>query len=117
VFRLLAQHWTTTTYTDEPRYDLNTRNIPQTFWNTIYVSVLRDLKEARTVLEADNSITNAALKQNQLAMIEIMEVYAWQVLVNTFGDIPYTEALDYAKPYIMICSLGWMLPSSHLILL
>jgi hypothetical protein len=98
VFRLLAQHWTTTTYTDEPRYDLNTRNIPQTFWNTIYVSVLRDLKEARTVLEADNSITNAALKQNQLAMIEIMEVYAWQVLVNTFGDIPYTEALDYAKP-------------------
>jgi hypothetical protein len=98
VFRLLAQHWTTTTYTDEPRYDLNTRNIPQTFWNTLYISVLRDLKEAKTVLQADNSIVNAALKQNQLALIEITEVYAWQVLVNTYGDIPYTEALDYTKP-------------------
>ncbi|MDO1450371.1 SusD/RagB family nutrient-binding outer membrane lipoprotein [Rhodocytophaga aerolata] len=98
VFRLLAQHWTTTTYTDEPRYDLNTRNIPQTFWNTLYVSVLRDLKEARTILEADESVVDEALKQNQLAQIEIMEVYAWQVLVNTFGDIPYTEALDYTIP-------------------
>lgn len=98
VFRILAQHWTTTTYTDEPRYDLNTRNIPQTFWNTLYISVLRDLKEARTILEADNSIADPILRQNQLALIEIMEVYAWQVLVNTFGNIPYTEALDYTKP-------------------
>lgn len=98
VFRILAQHWTTTTYTDEPRYDLNTRNIPQNFWNALYINVLRDLKEAKTIMEADNSIVNAALKQNQMAQIEIMEVYTWHVLVTTFGDIPYTEALDYTKP-------------------
>ena len=23
-----------------------------------------------------------------------MEVYSWTVLVNTFGDVPYSEALD-----------------------
>src|SRR5258708_1037321 len=44
IFRLLAQHWTETTYTDESRYDLGTRNIPQGFWQGMYRDVLRDLK-------------------------------------------------------------------------
>lgn len=94
IFRLLAQQWTETTYTDESRYDLNTRNIPQNFWNSVYLGVLKDLSQAKDLIENDASLL-PDVKKNQLAQIAIVEVYAWSVLVNTFGDIPYTEALDF----------------------
>ena len=47
VFRLLAQQWTETTYTDESNYDLTTRNIPQNFWNSMYRDVLKSFAEFR----------------------------------------------------------------------
>jgi hypothetical protein len=47
VFRLVSQHWTTTTYTDEPNYDFFTRNIPQRWWQTLYKDGLADLKECK----------------------------------------------------------------------
>jgi hypothetical protein len=97
IFRLLAQQWTETTYTDESRYDLGTRNIPQNFWNSMYRDVLRDLKEAKKLISADN--TPGFDPAPQLATIDILEVYSYSVLVNTFGDIPYTEALDADNLY------------------
>ncbi len=94
IFRLLAQQWTETTYIDESNYDLATRNIPQNVWYILYRDVLKDLKEAKKLVEAD-LITSAGVKKNQIAQIDIMEVYTWSLLVNTFGDIPYTQALDF----------------------
>lgn len=96
VFRLVVQHWTTTTYTDEPNYDFSTRNIPQGWWTRMYRDVLLDLKEAKRIIEADNTVVDATRK-NQVAMADIMQVYTYSVLVNTFGNVPYTEALDYNK--------------------
>ncbi len=92
-FRLYAQHWTTTTYLDEPRYVLTSRPIPQNFWDALYRDVLSDLIEARKIVEANQFITEG-VKNNQLAQITIVEVYTWSVLVNTFGNVPYSEALD-----------------------
>ncbi|OKL41134.1 SusD/RagB family nutrient-binding outer membrane lipoprotein [Pontibacter flavimaris] len=91
--RLYVQHWATTQYVEEPRYNMTGRLIPQNFWNALYRDVLADLNEAKRLLLADETI-NETLRNNQLAQIEIMEVYAWSVLVTTFGDVPYTEALD-----------------------
>ncbi|WP_026897493.1 SusD/RagB family nutrient-binding outer membrane lipoprotein [Daejeonella oryzae] len=98
IFRLLAQQWTETTYFDESRYDLNTRNIPQNFYAGVYRDVLRDLKEAKTLIP-NNINTSADEKANQLAIADIMQVYAYSLLVNTFGDIPYTEALDFSNSF------------------
>ena len=92
-YRFYVQHWTSTQYLDEPRYNMTSRLIPQNVWTIIYRDVLNDLKEAKRLITDDQTLV-AGVKQNQLAQIEIMEVYAWSVLVNTFGDIPYTEALD-----------------------
>ncbi len=94
--RLYVQHWATTQYVEEPRYNMTGRLIPQNFWTALYRDVLNDLKESKRVLTANQTI-DAVVKNNQLAQIEIMEVYAWSVLVNTFGDVPYTEALDPAN--------------------
>jgi len=92
-YRFYVQHWTTTQYLDEPRYNMTTRLIPQNVWQTLYRDVLADLKESKRLVELDISVTEE-VRSNQLAQIEIMEVYSWSVLVNTFGDVPYTEALD-----------------------
>jgi hypothetical protein len=90
-FRLWAQQWTETTYTDEANYDIVTRNVNGRTWNTLYSTVLRDLREAAALIEADDKII-ADNKANQLAQIEVMQVYAYQVLVDIFGDIPYSAA-------------------------
>ena len=97
VYRFYVQHYTATTYLDEPRYNMVTRIIPQQSWDRMYVSALSNLKEAKKIVDADK-ITGADVKGNQLAMIDVMQVYAYSVLVNTFGDVPYTEALDINNP-------------------
>ncbi|WP_310992491.1 SusD/RagB family nutrient-binding outer membrane lipoprotein [Aequorivita marina] len=92
--RLWVQHWQETTYPDESNYDQSTRAIPDRHWRVMYRDVLRNLKEARTnVTNTDFDLTND-LKENKLAIIEVLSVYAWSNLVETYGDIPYTEALD-----------------------
>lgn len=93
VFRYWMQQWTSTTYQDEPRYDIVTRNIPLNFWTPFYREALMDLKNSKMTLEAD-AFLNVDIKANQIALTEIMSVYAWTVVVNTWGDVPYSEALQ-----------------------
>ena len=91
IFRLVDQYWQETTYTDESNYDLKTRPIPQTLWNAIYRDVLEDFEESKTI---EDPTISAAQKQNQDAMADILQVYAYYYLVTTFGNIPYTDALN-----------------------
>lgn len=92
-FRFWTQQWAATTYQDEPRYDITSRNIPLNYWTPFYREVLQDLNESKKLTEADALLT-PEVKANRIAQIEIMSVYTWSVLVNTWGDIPYSEALD-----------------------
>jgi hypothetical protein len=92
IFRLIMQQWQETTYVDESRYDLDTRNIPQQVWSALYRDVLRDLSEAKRLIPIQ--ITDADVRDNQLAVTEVLMIYTYYYLVNTFGNIPYTEALD-----------------------
>ncbi|MDR2123102.1 MAG: SusD/RagB family nutrient-binding outer membrane lipoprotein [Flavobacteriaceae bacterium] len=103
VFRFLGQYWTETTYYTEVCYDFETRKVPQNFWDGLYLYVLGNLAESRKyVLEEQPSVTATAseiesfnkIKQNKLAQIELLEVYTYQVLVDTYGNVPYSEAGD-----------------------
>lgn len=93
VFRLLVQQWTETTYTDETNFDLTSRTIPDAFWDAYFSDGLQDLNDAKKIVEADGTLS-AAVKKNQLAQIDVMYVYGVHVLVNTFGNIPYSKALN-----------------------
>ncbi|WP_321317850.1 SusD/RagB family nutrient-binding outer membrane lipoprotein [Labilibaculum sp.] len=94
ISRLLAQYWMETTYTNESRYDFQDRGIPDTFWDEFYRDCLMDLQEAKNVIDAAEFDGSLLLKaNNQKAIIEILMVYTYSVLTETFGDIPYTEAL------------------------
>ncbi|WP_233861381.1 SusD/RagB family nutrient-binding outer membrane lipoprotein [Tenacibaculum piscium] len=94
--KLWAQYLQETTYTDESNYDQLTRSIPKNHWDILYKDVLKDLDQAKKTIKATTYSTNElnALKSNKLAIIEILNVYAYASLVETFGDVPYTEALD-----------------------
>ena len=99
IFRMLGQHWTETTYVDEANYDFNTRNIPQSHWSEMYRDVLLDLKTAKEYTDADPELS-AATKTTKKAQIEILAVYAWAQMVETYGNIPYSQALD-SKAHIL----------------
>src|SRR6478752_1541810 len=94
IFRLTSQQWTQTTYTDESNYDLNTRTVPDNWWTIFYKDCLRDFDEARKLIPTD--VKDAGTQQNELAITDIQQVYIYSILVNTFGNIPYTSALDAA---------------------
>jgi len=92
--RLFTQQLQETTYTDESNYDQITRAIPDNHWRELYRDVLKDLDESARVLnETENPLTDA-LKPNKLAIVEVLTVYAFSNLVETYGNIPYSEALD-----------------------
>lgn len=91
-WRLIAQHWTETTYTDASNYDLGTRNVPQAWWHTMYRDVLKNLEEAKRLIPSD--VLDADVRKNQVAMVEIMQVFTYHYIISTFGNIPYSEALN-----------------------
>ena len=92
IFQLITQQWTEVTYVDESNYDIGTRGISDRWWRGMYKTVLVNFEAARDLIPTD--VPDADQQKNELAMLDIMEVYTWSVLVNTYGDIPYTEALD-----------------------
>lgn len=100
VFRLYAQYFAQTTYPDESQYNQVTRNIGGSIWNTLYRDVLQDLKGAHELATTEASGDPVA-QQNlpaKLAQINFIQVYAYSVLVDTFGNVPYTESLDPNNP-------------------
>jgi len=96
VFRLYSQYWAQTTYPDESQYNQVTRNIPDNMWLILYRDVLKDLDGAKQIITPETVVTDeeAAIKANKLACIKIAEVYAYSTLVDIFGDVPYTDAMD-----------------------
>lgn len=94
--KLWAQYLQETTYTDESNYDQTTRTIPDNHWSILYKDVLKDLDEAgKVITDTQYSLPNdIETKANKLQVIEILTIYTYSILVETFGNIPYTEALD-----------------------
>src|SRR6185295_8136250 len=78
VFRLFTGQWATTTYQDEPNFDITTRNIPQTWWTWMYRDVLVDFKESKKLIPTTLGITEG-VKKNRTAIVDVMEVLTWSV--------------------------------------
>ena len=98
-FRLTMQYWQETTYIDESQYNFSTRNVSDQVWNYLYVRVLKNLDQARKLILAYQPTAAEQAgwpkqMKNQLAIIDLQQAYAFQILVDTYGDIPYSEALD-----------------------
>jgi hypothetical protein len=95
ISRLLVQYQSEVTYTTESRYNFSDRQIPDAFSGNIYRGVLMNLKDCKAKISAKVLTPSYTVEQqnNELAIANIWEIYAWQVLVDQFGNIPYSEAL------------------------
>ncbi len=93
IFRFLSQYFTTTTYLDEPNYDVNQRGITDRHWSELYRDVIFDLQDAKRIVNADTELTDGE-RSARIGQIEVVEVYTWSILVDSFGDVPYTEAVN-----------------------
>jgi hypothetical protein len=95
ISRLLVQYQSEVTYVTESRYNFSDRQIPDAYSGVIYRDVLENLKAAKEAIEATPTTPAfpEEMKQNQLAILEILSVYSYQLLVDSFGDVPYSESL------------------------
>ncbi len=92
-FRFFTQQWTETQYIDEAVYNLVKRSVPDNNWNRMY-SQMNKLEMARATA---NSLSDTSLKATRVAVIEALEIYTFSVLVDTYGNIPYSQALQVDK--------------------
>ena len=99
ISRFFTQQWTETQYIDETNYNFITRNQPQNHFNTMYRDVIGPLRQAGIFLSGEresqtfSSADQVKVKANKQAIIEILSIYAWVNLVDSFGNVPYSEAL------------------------
>ncbi len=96
VWKLFAQNWTETTYTDEANYDIVNRTIADNAFDAYYRLILNPLKKAKELIEEDPIVgaETDAQKKNKTLIIDVLEVYAYANLVDIFGNVPYSEAVD-----------------------
>ena len=95
VFRLFSQQWASTTIPSSSQYVIP--DVPDARFTVFYRDVLKDFSVAKTIIQNTPTSTAAsdiAIKQNKLALIDVLEVYCYSMLVDTFGNVPYSQALD-----------------------
>jgi len=89
-YRFFTQQWAETQYPDETQYNLVTRNQPRNHFNRMYVYSINNLKQAKVNLM--NEVETDDIRTNKLATLEIEEIFIWENIVDTYGDVPYSEA-------------------------
>jgi hypothetical protein len=94
-FKLWSQYWQETTYVDESNYDMTTRSVPDNAWQTMYRDVISDLTNSQQVLATEAVIPGQEQTvANRAAIADLLIVYTYQRLVDQFGNVPYSQAMQ-----------------------
>ncbi|WP_233884444.1 SusD/RagB family nutrient-binding outer membrane lipoprotein [Tenacibaculum piscium] len=95
-FRKYVQQWGAILYQDEDQYSQAKRDLGNSYYTSLYTRTLAKLYEAKKLIEEQETFLpeDVITKKNKLAIIEIQVVNTYMTLVDLFGNVPYTEALD-----------------------
>jgi len=92
----MAQYWASNSYTDESRFStsaLRTR-IANPYWRLHYNTTLQDLQEIIRSVDADPRVAGLnGNVDNQKAVAMTLQVYMFQIITDTWGAVPYSQAL------------------------
>lgn len=70
-------------------------------WNSLYVGPLKDLDELVKAVDVDSDGDGKADQPRYLGVAQVLKAYMFSVMVDFWGDIPYSEAFQgNAKPQI-----------------
>lgn len=90
---LYVQYQSQVTYTDESRY-----NEAASAWGAYFVQTLNNLQLVVDISEDPANHTTVYLSQgapeNQIAVAKLMQAIIFKRVTDTWGDIPFTEALN-----------------------
>jgi len=91
---LMVQHFSQNEYAEDSRYNQNESTF-STPWNSFYASGLKDIVEAKRLLEEgpNDGLTEAQV-QNQIATLELMRVWAMQIVTDIWINVPYEQAFN-----------------------
>ena len=94
-----CQQWAQRSYTSEDRYSYRP-NVMDGFFrnNYIYMSNLQKIIELNTnPTTKDKMLKLYGDNRMQITLAEIVKIWAFQLLTDAFGDIPYSQALQLEK--------------------
>lgn len=89
---LMVQHIAENEYAESSRYTVDGNDF-NGVWSNFYAGILNELSIARQMIVDDPNVPDGR-KANQLAVVDILFVHAFQNLVDLFGDLPYSQALN-----------------------
>ncbi len=91
----ISQYWAQNEYSDEVRYQFRpaTNN---TFWLQFYTAIndLEEIVRKNSEIDLDDPTVNVGQVQNQNAVANIMIAWAYHNMVDIYGNIPYSQALQ-----------------------
>ncbi|MVT06781.1 SusD/RagB family nutrient-binding outer membrane lipoprotein [Chitinophaga tropicalis] len=85
-----AQYWSGNTRTNDSQYLLDENN-NTALWNTMYTVVIHNLNEIIRLAQTDPPQDSSAV--NQIAISYILKTWAFQILTDTYGNVPYSDAV------------------------
>lgn len=108
-----AQYWAQRTYTEEDRYQIR-ESVNNNYFNSLYtVAGNLDLIEKMNSDPATQVAASTSGDNNtQIASAKILKIWLMQVMADTWGSIPYSEAfkLDEGVVYAKYDDLNTMYP-------
>jgi len=90
-----AQYWSQRNYTEEDRYQIR-ESVNNSYFNHLYVTAGNyALIEKMNTDEATKSeVATYGNNNNQIAVAKILKIWLMQVVADTWGSVPYSEAFQ-----------------------
>lgn len=90
---LYAQYWAQRNYTEEDRYQIR-ESVNNSYFNALYTIAgnLKLIEDLNTDPETKSVMAAYGNNNNQIAAAKILKVWLMQVMADTWGSIPYSEA-------------------------
>ncbi|MEN9348873.1 MAG: hypothetical protein RLZZ77_2384 [Bacteroidota bacterium] len=99
----LAQYWASNQYASESRYQFRT-GVTNGYWGLLYAGGSNDagyqvggLKELQDIIDLCEATPDKYAQygdpNNQIAVATTLKCWAMQMITDTWGDVPYSEAL------------------------
>lgn len=94
---VISQMWSQRNYTSEDRYNFRRGTSDGYFKNTyVYMQTFQDIIKLNTDAASKGDMAAYGDNEMQIASATLCKIWGIQLLAETFGDIPYTEAYNTA---------------------
>ncbi len=109
---IYSQMWSQASYTDESRYKIRD-GVNNNYWIYFYagrdytppdgtlngggMEDLQRIIELNTDPETAEKVAASGSNDNQIAAARILKVWMFQIITDTWGDVPYSQALQGAE--------------------